>query len=204
MGYSMRTLEYRYTAWFPYIPRGGGAPGRPDLTKDIFDEELYYHKYNESNTLLFDERNERHNLIDSTIPRIEKAREYMRKKLVTYLRKEALFGLGELRDKYLSTIGQRRHEGEEKSNTSYRLSWQNVDSVKKLRKKRRREERLMKLHEGTEGTGGKGKNDAVVYQSVLLKSIGVNRNETRTREAPRVVPSSRPENKLRMMFDHGT
>lgn len=28
MGYSMRTATYRYTAWIPYVNRGGGAPGK--------------------------------------------------------------------------------------------------------------------------------------------------------------------------------
>ena len=196
MGYSMRTLEYRYTAWFPYIPRGGGAPGRPDLTKDIFDEELYYHGYDRSNTLLFDERNERQNLIDSTNPTITRVREDLRKKMFKYLSTEALFGLGELRDKYLLTIGKTRHEGEEKSNTSYRLSWQNVDSVKKLKKKLRREERLIKKRNEI---GKYASKSSHVYQNVLLKSMGVIRNETRIIEQPRAAP-----NKLRMMFDHGT
>ena len=111
----MRNLEYRYTAWFPYIPRGGGS-GRPDLTKDIFDEELYYHRFS-SSKLLFDERNERYNLIDSTDPRIIEVGNF-KDKMLRYLSTEALFGLGELRDKYLRTLGK-NEENEEKSNTSY-------------------------------------------------------------------------------------
>ena len=219
MGYSMRNLEYRYTAWFPYIPRGGGAPGRPDLTKDIFDEELYYHRFESSSKLLFDERNERYNLIDSADPRIIEVREFLRTKLLRYLSTEALFGLGELRDKYLRTLGKNRRENEEKSNTSYRISWHNVDSVKKLRKNLRREERLIKRHEVKEATQEDSKDMNVVYQSALLKSIGIIRNETRTRESDKPLPislikdttaignsasRSNPKNKLRMMFDHGT
>ena len=136
-----------------------------------------------------------------------------------YLSTEALFGLGELRDKYLRTLGKNRRENEEKSNTSYRISWHNVDSVKKLRKNLRREERLIKRHEVKEATQEDSKDMNVVYQSALLKSIGIIRNETRTRESDKPLPislikdttaignsasRSNPKNKLRMMFDHGT
>jgi len=40
LGYSMRTLEYRYTAYYPY-PRN---IGRPNISSIPYEEELYDHK----------------------------------------------------------------------------------------------------------------------------------------------------------------
>jgi len=43
MGYSLRTKDYRYTAWVPYLHRSPSGPGRPDLVAEVYDEELYCH-----------------------------------------------------------------------------------------------------------------------------------------------------------------
>ena len=78
---------------------------------------------------------------------------------------------------------------------------------------------MIKRHEVKEATQEDSKDMNVVYQSALLKSIGIIRNETRTRESDKPLPislikdttaignsasRSNPKNKLRMMFDHGT
>jgi hypothetical protein len=62
----------------------------------------------------------------------------MRSKLMTFLSKEALYGLGELRDKFLAVHGKTRGYEEEAYNTSYRSSWEGITSEKGLRKVKKR------------------------------------------------------------------
>jgi hypothetical protein len=111
--------------------------------KEIFDEELYYHKsLTRESRLLFDETEERENLIGSLNSTIKSVRDELRSKLLQFLREDALYGLGELRDHYLSAIGQNRTSNEEHSNTSYRNVWSNANTG--TRRRFRREIRMFK------------------------------------------------------------
>ena len=154
--------------------------------------------YIEKSAVLFDITEERSNLIDSIDPSIIEARNYMRKKLMTFLKEEALFGLGELRDHYLKAIGKKRGSDEEASNTSYRNAWEGIknsrQAIKLLRKeekKRRYKEKLQKKQEFIERKFEK-------LDDLSNKANNNNNNQI-------VVHNANPVGfKIRMGFNHGT
>jgi len=185
--------------WIPYIHRGPSGPGRPDLAKDIFDEELYYHKSITPQTkLLFDETEERENLIDSTNSSIVAGREFMRAKLMKFLREEALYGLGELRDHYLGVLGRKRDANEEVSNTSYRNVWESIDSLKKARKQLRREMRKRRKEARVSKLSATGPVDGDPAFSASSSKASVNIGYINN-----AMPTKAPV-RIRMEFDHGT
>ena len=92
----------------------------------------------------------------------------MRKKLLTFLSPEVLYGLGELRDRYISTIGRKRGKEEEPSNTSYRNAWKGLDLNKKLRKQLRLEKRRDEIKWRHEGTLGAEVGDLCLLALCLL------------------------------------
>lgn len=83
LGYSMRTPEYRYTAYFHF----DRASQLPDLTKLPFEEELYDHK---NETLADFTHRETYNLAVRTVyaPVIEN----LRNKLIHYIKDHIKFG----------------------------------------------------------------------------------------------------------------
>ena len=149
----------------------------------------------------FDETEERENLIDSKDPSIAASREFMRAKLTKFLREEALYGLGELRDKFLGILGKKRGSDEEVSNTSYRNSWEGVDSMKKARTQLKKELRKQRKA----GKMGAKKDETT---SSFVDSVNYGARKQHMDSKDTIKRTSKTEQviktKTRMEFDHGT
>ena len=101
MGYSMRTKDWRYTAWFWY----NDQERKPDLSREIMYEELYSHEGADVGDIEI----ERVNVAYSTSEKVYLAKKDLRYQLLQYLKNVMTFNFKTMMNKTIEKYSHFYH-----------------------------------------------------------------------------------------------